>query len=79
MRELMELGTQIGLKDASLQHFIKDERVRLRDERKLERSERQAREDREYQLKIERKHTERVREEREQRTVRNGTVRNDGT
>ena len=65
MKELMELGTQMGLKDASLQQFIKDEQVRLRDERELERSERQAREDREYQLKIEKEHTERAREERE--------------
>ena len=59
------MGTQMGLKDASLQQFIKDEQARLRDERELERSERQAREDREYQLKIEKEHTERAREERE--------------
>ena len=30
MKELMELGTQIGLKEASLQQFIKDERLRDR-------------------------------------------------
>ena len=56
----MELGTQMWLKDASLQQFIKDEQARLRDERELERSERQAREDLEYQLKIEKEHTERT-------------------
>ena len=32
----MELGTQMGLKDASRQQFIKDEQARLRDERELE-------------------------------------------
>ena len=52
----MELGTQMVLKDDSLQQFINDKQARLGDERELERSERQAREDR---------HTERAREERE--------------
>ena len=30
----MELGTQMGLKEASLQQFIKDELARLRDRKK---------------------------------------------
>ena len=34
MKELMDLSTQMGLKDASLQQFIKDEQARLRDRKK---------------------------------------------
>ena len=34
MNDLLELGTQMGLKDASLQQFIKDEQARLRDWKK---------------------------------------------
>lgn len=49
MKELMEMGTRMGLlKDASRQQFINDEQGRLRHERELERSERQAHADREY-------------------------------
>ena len=37
MKELMELDTQMGLKDASLPQFIKDEQAWLTDDREFDR------------------------------------------
>ncbi|XP_061194307.1 uncharacterized protein LOC133202481 [Saccostrea echinata] len=65
MQELLELGTQMGLKEEALQKFVKEEQSRLRDERERQRKERKSKEEREFQLQMERELTEREREERE--------------
>ncbi|XP_062612822.1 uncharacterized protein LOC134274563 [Saccostrea cucullata] len=53
MKELLEVGTQMGLKDAELQQFVNNEQARLRDEREKDRAERMAKQEREYQLELE--------------------------
>ena len=53
MKELLEVGTQMGLKDAELQQFVNNEQARLRDEREKDRAERMAKHEREYQLELE--------------------------
>lgn len=45
MKELLDIGTHMGLKDEALQKFVKEEQSRLRDERHKEREERMAKEE----------------------------------
>ncbi|XP_061180784.1 uncharacterized protein LOC133189428 [Saccostrea echinata] len=53
MKELLEIGTQMGLKDAELQQFVNNEQARLRDEREKDRAERMAKQERDFQLELE--------------------------
>lgn len=65
MKDLLDLGAQMGLKDEDLKTFVREEQARMRDDREKERSERQAEKDREFQLQLEKERSEREREERQ--------------
>ena len=49
LRQLVEIGLQMGYKDVELQNFVQDEQNRARDERERERSEKREREEKEMQ------------------------------
>ena len=63
MKELLDLGTKMGLTDEALKQFVHDEQNRMRDEREKERSERQADKEREFQLQLEKERSDRARAE----------------
>ena len=63
MKELLDLGTKMGLTDEALKQFVHDEQNRMRDEREKERSERQADKRREFQLQLEKERSDRARAE----------------
>lgn len=65
MEKLLEMGAKMELKDEELKQFVRDEQSRMRDEREKDRSERQAREDREFKLQMEKEYSDRAREERQ--------------
>lgn len=58
MKNLLDLGAQMGLKDENLRKFVREEQARRRDDREKERSERQA------DKHLEKERSEREREER---------------
>lgn len=59
MEKLLEMGAKMGLKDEELKQFVRDEQSRMRDEREKDRSERQAKEEREFKLKMEKEYSDR--------------------
>lgn len=65
MEKLLEMGAKMGLKDEELKQFVRDEQSRMRDEREKDRSERQAKEEREFKLQMEKEYSDRAREERQ--------------